>query len=112
MKRDHIAILLALTPIQLAVRERSLLVRRNEVGDRRELAEEFAAAFGNGLGEIGIVIGEIEERRRRGELLSLKHHRRVCAEEEKCSEGANGARGGDAIHAQPMRRVRDLIVIL
>ena len=44
-----------------------------------KLREEFRAPLRHQRRQFGIVIGEIEERRRSGELLTLEEHRRARA---------------------------------
>ena len=58
------------------------------------------------------MIGEEQERRRRGELLALKQHRRRRTEQRQRRQRAMPARRRQLVQPSPERRVRDLIVIL
>ena len=68
---DASACLLALGEIELAALESravagsSSVARRFEVGDARKLRQEFGASFSNGRRQLGVEIGEVQERRRR-----------------------------------------------
>ena len=50
-------------------------------GEARELAEEFQSPFANQHIQFRLLIGEEQERRARGEFLSLKEHGRVRAQQ-------------------------------
>ena len=93
---------LALGEIELAalegvaragVRERLLI---SGVAMRRELPQEFGAAFAHRGRELGLVIREKKKRRRRGELLALEEHRRAGREQEQGGERAVAARGSSS----------------
>ncbi len=57
----------------------------------RELRQEFAAALPHRAGEVRFVIGEIQERRGRGEFLALEQHRRARHEQEQRRHRARAA---------------------
>src|SRR2546425_13359865 len=79
------------------VEEGSLRVARGETG---KLAHEQSAALPDSPFEIAVVIRKVQERRRRGELLALKQHRRAGREEPECRDRAIDARIADLM--QPL----------
>ena len=63
--------------------------------------------------QLGVVIGEVEERRERAELLALEQHRRARRRAAAApSSRAAGRATVSAWQARAARRVRDLIVVL
>src|SRR5437764_5136595 len=106
----------ALAMIEFASLERRHVARRRQVAvkrfDRWKLFERLDAPFRHRRRELRFVIGEEEKRRRRSELLSLKQHRRVRAEEQQRRQRAESARVGQRLQSLAARGVCDLIVIL
>src|ERR1043165_9100065 len=108
-------VLVARAPIELALQERVERLGRRERrlgGDAGELLEEVAASLRHAARDLRLVVGEVEERRRCGELLPLKQHRRLRREEEQRRQRADVGGRCDLMDALAVRRVRDLIVIL
>src|SRR5436189_1923132 len=110
----HYCLLVLLGPVELRLLEGAYRVRRRErlPGDRWKLRQEIRSPFRYSLRELVLVIGEVEKRRGGRELLSLKKHRRVRAEEKKRREGAVDAGRGDLVQPRACRGIGDLIVIL
>ncbi len=88
--------------------------RVGNVGERdaRKLLEEFGASLPHELGELGLVVGEVQEGRGGRELLPLKEHRGLRPEEQEGGEGAPSPRTRQAVQPVTARRVGDLIVVL
>src|ERR1043165_6441214 len=108
-------LLVARAPIELAAEERvGRLGRRQRRfgGDALELLEELAPPLGHEGRQLGLVIGEGEERRGRGELLPLKQHRRLRREQEERRERADVGLPRELVDALAVGGVRDLIVVL
>src|SRR5713101_3259324 len=104
----------ALGVIEFGSIERCAIVWQSEIfsDDRSELLHEFLAPLGDSGRQLRLMVREVEERCAGGEFLSLKKHRRIWTEEQKRSQRANAAGGGELLNSPPGRRVRDLIVIL
>ena len=51
-----------------------------------KLRQEFAAAFPDRLSKLSLMIGKVQERRRRLELLALKQHGRPWSQEQECGQ--------------------------
>ena len=64
------------------------------------------------VGKRAIEVGEVEERRRRGELLPLKQHRRPRQQQQQRRHRAPAARARDLMAPRAARGVRHLIVVL
>ena len=64
-----------------------------------ELREELLAAPVHRVGELGLVVAEVEERARRGELLPLEEQRRGRAEQLQRRHGPDTGRGWSAVAA-------------
>src|SRR5438105_13051916 len=106
----------ALAMIEFASLERGQVAGWGEVAmkrfDRWELFERLETPFRHRGREFRLVIGEEKKGRRRSEVLSLKKHRRVRAEEQQRRQRAESARVGQGLQALAARGVCDLIVIL
>src|SRR3954470_13180810 len=105
---------IALFPIELAGLERLARVRERELAtlNRRELLEEFGASLRHRFRELRLVIGEIEERLRRSELLALKQHRKLRLQQQESGHGAMASAARELADSLAAPGVRDLIVIL
>ena len=110
MKGPERPVPIALAPVELArgeglgrggIGDPLLDVR---VGQRRELGQELAPPFGHGARQLGVVVGEVDERARRSELLSLEQHRRPRRQQQQRRHRAKLVRRGRACRAA--RRAR------
>jgi hypothetical protein len=81
-------------------------------GDARELGEKLRAAATHGRRQRGGVIGEVEERPGRRELLPLEQQRCPRAQQQQRRHGAQAPGRGQRVQSRPGRGIRDLIVVL
>src|SRR4051795_835958 len=79
--------------------------------EARELAQEFAPALANKLGEVGLVVGEVQERRRGEKFLALEQHGRRRHQQHQRRHGPRSSRTCELMEAQSPAGVRDLIVV-
>ena len=77
-----------------------------------ELREEVAAAPVHQLGQLRLVVAEVEERARRGELLPLEEHRRARRQQQQRRQRPVAAGVGQPVEPVASRRVGDLVVVL
>src|ERR1043166_6704906 len=118
MEIQCFAVRRALGPIELASGERLPVgriihgirpIRRTET---RELRHKIATSGANDLGEIRMVIGEIQERARRGKLLALKKHRRLRQQQQQRGECSIPTRTRLLVEPAAVAAVCYLIMIL
>ena len=109
-----------LSMIELASRERIPFTRIWQRLDQRprrgtpKLTHEFGTPRANRHSEITAVVGEIQERRRRREFLSLKEHGRAGRQQPQRCDRAIQAGTRLLMHARTLarRRVGHLIVVV
>src|SRR4051794_24011851 len=116
MHRHDLGIRRPLAMIEFASLECGDFVWRGKIAvqlfDRRKLFEKIAPSLRHRGGDLRLVIGEIEERRRRAELLSLKEQRRVRPEKEERRQRAIAAGARQKLQPLAARRIRELVMIL
>ena len=102
VERDRVGVALGFAPVELAALEAvagfrigkpPLHLRRR---DAWKLAHEGVPAVANEPRQLRLVIGEIEERRRRLELLALEQHRRRKASAGRAPSAPGRGRGSSA----------------
>src|SRR5262245_1068687 len=106
--------------IELASRKRVPIAgigQRLEQWTRRgapKLTHEVGTSCLNGNAELAAMIGEVDERRRRSEFLTLEEHRRARRKEPQRGHGSIQARVRLLMHARAEARrcVRYLIVVI
>jgi hypothetical protein len=108
----------ALAVVELAARERSRVGRVGQAlvpfrqAEGRELAEELAPPLAHLFRQLGMMVGEVQERRRGCELLPLEKHRSTRAEEHDGGDRPVSPWRGELAAAQPGGRIGDLVVVL
>src|SRR5207237_4396860 len=79
--------------------------------DARKLLQELGAPRAHATGQLRRMIREVEERRRRPELLSLKQHRGLWPEQEERGERAHPSRARLLAETPSSHGIGDLVVV-
>ena len=121
VQRVGLGVALAFAPNRASQRSKVVALRRRRQHRARprssvrlgNCARNSTRPWSTAVGEVGLVIGEIQERARRRELLSLEQHRRRRARAASSAVSARCAPGlATLVQPLPERRVRHLIVVL